>query len=606
MPSQPDFQAVLTADRRVAPPRWALLQRFLIEQMNRAAVSFVRRYTRDDGTLVWRDHWPGMDGSDDGYESFASFPIFYALGGGEHLNELARRQWDAVTWQFTQYGQVHNEFDAYYDWMHHGESSIYIYFFGLADPTAHKDRARALRFAGMYMGEDSDAKNWDPKRKMIRSPINGSRGPCFEMTAEDWSTHRPILANYLCPYEDVPGFPKNDPFGVLDWTDDKVFAEILQRMNQRMVPGDVPLNLNATSLITNAYLYTGQDKYRTWVLEYLKAWERHKQNNGGILPDNVGPNGKIGQRMDGKWWGGYYGWRWPHGAKVLLESCAIAGANALLLTGDASHLDLYRSQSDMLWELGREEEGVFKVPNRHGDGGWFDFGPPDRELPVHLYYLTHSDEDAKRLARCGGSDEPAQVQSFGKGAQFSPEAWHAYMQGRNPDYPEHVLEATHEQMCHRLQRMRDDDGDPNEWDVHHWQEINPVQERALLQLTTGTPGGVYHGGLLHTAVRHFDPQARRPGLPEGVAALVDHVSADGAVLHLVNTNPLEPRRVLVQAGAFGEHDFTKVSSLSGPRDEVQVDAKTFEVRLGPAAHAHVQVGLRRYANQPSYAFPWHA
>ena len=118
--------------------------RHLLEQLHPAAVEFVRKYTRPDGTLIWRDRWPGMDGSDDGYESFYNFPLYYALGGPEEIHGLSRKLWDAVTRQFTEYGQVYKEFDAYYDWMHHGESSIYFYYFGLADPTRARDRARAM------------------------------------------------------------------------------------------------------------------------------------------------------------------------------------------------------------------------------------------------------------------------------------------------------------------------------------------------------------------------------------------------------------------------------------------------------------------------------
>jgi hypothetical protein len=36
-----------------------------------------------DGTLIWRDRWPGMDGSDDPYEGFMNMPLLYALGGSE-------------------------------------------------------------------------------------------------------------------------------------------------------------------------------------------------------------------------------------------------------------------------------------------------------------------------------------------------------------------------------------------------------------------------------------------------------------------------------------------------------------------------------------------
>ena len=158
------------------PPEWALWERQVLDRLYPAALEFVRRYTREDGTLVWRDQWPGMDGSDDGYESFYNFPLYYALGGPEEINALSRRLWDAVTKQFTQYGQVHNEFDGYYDWMHHGEAYTNFYFFGLADPTDQKFRERSLRFAGLYLGEDPAAPNWDAERKLIRSPITGPAG----------------------------------------------------------------------------------------------------------------------------------------------------------------------------------------------------------------------------------------------------------------------------------------------------------------------------------------------------------------------------------------------------------------------------------------------
>ena len=88
------------------------------------------------------------------------------------------------------------------------------------------------------------------------------------------------------------------------------------------------LNLCATSLVTNAYLYTGEDKYRQWVLDYLQAWEARCATNDGIMPDNIGPNGIIGELMGGKWWGGYYGWRWPHGARNIVEPALVAGSCA--------------------------------------------------------------------------------------------------------------------------------------------------------------------------------------------------------------------------------------------------------------------------------------
>ena len=278
---------------RTSSPDWAVRQRYLIDLMDRVAPKFVERYTRPDGIFIWRESWPGMDRSDDGYESYVAFSLGYILGGGEHVHEMARRLWNAVTWQFTHFGTVYREFDAYYDWMRHGESYTYLHYLGMADPNYYVDRQWALRFAGMYIGEDREAPNWDPKHKIIRSPINGSKGPRFEMTTEDWITHRADLSRYRCPYEDFPDIDASDPHFTVDWTDDVTFTKVLRLMNERMVPGDVPFNLNATSLIISAYLYTGDDKYKQWVLDYVQAWMDRTEENGGIIPDYVGPSGKM-------------------------------------------------------------------------------------------------------------------------------------------------------------------------------------------------------------------------------------------------------------------------------------------------------------------------
>ncbi len=606
MPKAKPFAAIDAQGRR-QPPDWALGQRHLIDLMDRAAVAFVERYTRPDGTLIWREAWPGMDGSDDGYESFVTFPLFYVLGGGEHVHRLARKEWDAVTWQFTRYGQVYREFDAYYDWMHHGESYTYLAYLGMADPAHYVERERVLRFAAMYNGEDVEAPNWDPVHKMIRSPINGSRGPRSAMSAEDWVTHRPVLAHYLSPYEDVPGAECADPLCVLDWTDDETFAKILCLMNERMVPGDVPLNLNATSLMTQAYLYTGEEKYKRWVLAYLEAWQERAARNGGIVPDNVGPTGQIGERMGGKWWGGYYGWRWPHGAWIILESTLIAGSNALLLTGDPSWLDLHRSQADLLWSLRQERDGQVVVPFRHGDVGWFDYRPPQARHYLHLYYLTQDRADWERIEkrfpdRATWYTGPA---SFGKAGHFWPERWFGYVCGENDAFPEQAIRDTMACMRGRLDQIDGDDWEGlNEWDVHHWQNLNPVVPEGLVQMAMGTPAAVYHGGLLHASVRYFDPDKRRPGLPEYVAGLVEEVRQDGVRLTLVNTDPLRGREVVVQAGGFGEHRFGQARAVNGEEaGPLNVQDRHLLVRLGPGSQARFDVDMARFVSDPSYAVP---
>lgn len=596
--------ASIHAEERWIPPEWALLQRLLFDTLNQAALEFTARYTRPDGTLIWREHWPGMDGSDDPYEGFCYFPLFYVLGGSEEIHQLSRKLWDAITWQWTEYGQIYREFDAYYDWMHHGESLIYTYYYGLADPTVLKDRQRAIRFASLYTGDDPEATNYDVDKRLIRSPINGSRGPRFIQTAEDWSTHREVLDNYPPPFEDIPGV--EGP--TCPWSNDAVYEQILQRMNKRMSRGDVPLNLTATSLAAHAFMYTGDDRWANWVFDYLDAWKERTDRNGGITPDNVGLSGQIGEYMDGKWWGGYYGWRWPHGSFTILEPLLIAGCNAALLDGDMDHLSLFRSQLDLLWGLGHEVDGRKLVPNKHLDSGWTDYRLMNPIHPIYLWSISMDPRDQERVERLGAGEDWAQAtSSFGKGWIGNTGPWYAYVTGKNPDYPTQILKVTYETIQRQLTRIRSDQGDPAGWDIHHWQLMTPMIVEGLVQLTLGAPMHIYHGGLLHARVRYYDAQAQRPGLPPSVAALVEQMSADSTTICMINLSPYEERDVIIQAGTFGEHCFDEAVVLGQDGEAAgrqQVGGKWLRVVLPPGGGIRLQLQTRRYANQPSYDTPW--
>jgi hypothetical protein len=603
----------ITGTNVAAPPRWALLQRQIFAALDHAALDFADRYTRPDGTLIWRTEWPGMDGSDDPYEGFMNMPLYYALGGAKEVYERSRTIWDGITWQWTEYGQIHREFDAYYDWMHHGESNLFFYFFGLADPDVMKDRQRTRRFAGFYNGEDTEALNWDAERRLMRSPINGSRGPRHHQTEEDWSTHREILDNYLPPFEDLPGI---DRYGMkTPWSDDATYAEILKRINERQSRGDVPLNLGVTSLMTHAFMYTGEEKYRAFVLDYLEAWEERTERNGGIIPDNIGLSGEIGEYNDGKWWGGYYGWRWPHGSVSLLEPLSVAGMNAAALTGEMKHLNLLRSQLDMLWDL-RDGE---LVPNRHYDEGWRDFRHPHPMFGVYLWATSMDEADAARAER-GWAHElfdtvnPA-YSSYGQktagghmGFNGNTAQWFRFMRGQWPDYPEQILEANLITIAGQIAKFRSEENNPLTMDhyresmtIHMWQQLTPMIIEGLAQLTLGGPMHVYHGGLQHARFRYFDPAGERPGLPKGVAALVDGLTADGASLTLVNTDVATAREVIVQAGTFGEHEFA-----GGTLDGVAFAAncRWLVVRLEAGATARLEVAMKRYVRAPNYDTPW--
>ena len=177
-----------------------------------------------------------------------------------------------------------------------------------------------------------------------------------------------------------------------------------------MMHGDVPLNLTATSLVTHAYALTGDDKYRTWVLDYLESWTDRIRRNDGICPDNVGPSGAVGECMDGKWWGGYYGWSWPHGFPTIIEPLTVAAMNAVLLTGDMGYLDIPRGQLDFVQSQGREgQRPVAGAPPPHRFGlAVVSAVPTPAPAPALLHVLCRGGSGPPR-ARAGDEQrmEPA-------------------------------------------------------------------------------------------------------------------------------------------------------------------------------------------------------
>ena len=173
-----------------------------------------------------------------------------------------------------------------------------------------------------------------------------------------------------------------------------------------------------------------------------------------------------------------------------------------------------------------------------------------------------------------------------------------------------MIETTFTSVCNALDRVEADDTDPETRECYHFHRLNPVFPEGLVRMAMGTPAALYNGGLLQAHVRYFDPagSARdvpcRAGLPKHVAALVDKVGADGAHLTLVNTDPVDGHPVLIQAGSFGEHEFTEVSvdDGSGAR-RLAVNGRHLRVELGPAAQVTLDLGMKRFAHKPSYDLP---
>jgi hypothetical protein len=573
---------VLVANELRSPPEWAVLERHVIEVLNEAGEAFVRTYANPDGTLRWKERYEGgMNSSDDLYEGFRGLSLHYAIGGSRKLDILHRQVWEGITRQFTRYGNVYREFDGNWDWMHHGEGYTSFYTFGLARPDDVAFRRRSEAFAAMYSGEDPLSPNYDPEKNMIRAVMNGSRGPKMEWTVRDWIPTNANLVYYHLPYNDIPGV--DTPTG---WINDKTFAIIVKTMSERMAKGDVPINLTLTPLVADAYLYTGDEKYKRWIKRYVQGWVDRTDKNNGITPDNVGLSGEVGEYTGGHWWGGYYGWRWPRGGLDVVRAELTAAKVALMLTGDRNWLELPRSQMAVMRKHGRIENGVYLAPARYGEEGWHHYTPEPVYPYIWLWAMSQDEGDRKNVERL--SLNPS------GGADLE---WFEFLQGRRPGYPVTGLQADLSAIQRRLTPIRNEHGDPETWFDAHWLSRDPMQTGALERLTLGAVPIDRRGEMLHARVRYFCADQRRPGLPDDVAALVTSLRADGATAELVNLSPTEQRRVIVQGGAYGEHRIQAVNDLS-------VNGLFFEVRLAPGAGMMLELSMDLYSGDPSYAFPW--
>jgi hypothetical protein len=255
--------------------------------------------------------------------------------------------------------------------------------------------------------------------------------------------------------------------------------------------------------------------------------------------------------------------------------------SAFLLTGDERYLDTWRKQIDAINSNRRMRNGRWEYPHMYGDQGWYAFAPtPWSYNALELYCLSQRADDAKRA---GDS------------------RWLDYLEGKNPDYPEQALRGALSEVRRRVAGMRDDDTTPDTRLADDPMRFNPATAAPLLQLAMGGMDPGRGGNTLTARLRYFDSQKRRPGLPEDVSALVEKLSGDEAVVTLVNVSQLEPRRLILQGGAYGEHEI--VSAAASGKSQM-VGGRLFAIELAPGAGAKLTLKIKRHVNQPTLALPW--
>ena len=132
-------------------------------------------------------------------------------------------------------------------------------------------------------------------------------------------------------------------------------------------------------------------------------------------------------------------------------------------------------------------------------------------------------------------------------------------------------------------------------------DYNPATTDTLVRLMLGAIPPGREGGLLNARLRYFDPVRKRAGVPEDVAALVSALGDTRTVVTLVNLNPSTARTVVVQAGAYAEHE---IESVTVNGRTAPVNGRDVTLQLAPGSGATLTLTMRRYVNQPTVAFPW--
>ncbi len=575
---------VIRVDTPMAAPEWALLERALLRANAQAVSIFFDRYFDRDGRALCVERWGGDDGPDDASESFGDWPLLHALGAPDEVRRRAHLGWEGHLRQYTlarttrvplaREGMYYREFPTQFDWLHHAEGLRPFFLQGLSEPDDPALLRRAVRYADFYDGSDPTAPNYDPQRRIVRSLLNGSRGPLLRRaTALDWAGDPVEVAGRFAPRHGETSYEQ--------------MLEHFRDYND--VVGDHPQNLLATSLALNAFALTGDAKYRDWAVSYVDAWRERMVANDGIIPTNIGLDGTPGGGAGGKWYGGVYGWAFtvavPGTDRVIHRNTHHLGlngfGNALLLTGDRSYVDAWRRMIEGVNRHKKLIDGREQYPTMHGDDGWYAYRPePYRHGAPEVYYWSMAPADRSRVA-----DHP----------------WLAYLDGRNPSYPVDALRRDLDAVRRGVRAIRDDPSTP---DTRLSDDILAREPVALDSLTELMLGGLPPGNarpVLHCRLRYFDPDRRRPGLPPDVAALVERLTGDAVTVTLVNLDPTRGRAVTLQGGAYGEH---RLKSITLDGREVPLDGDPPTVHLAAGCGATFRVLTDRYARAPSFRRPW--
>lgn len=251
------------------------------------------------------------------------------------------------------------------------------------------------------------------------------------------------------------------------------------------------------------------------------------------------------------------------------------------MTGDQKYVDAWRDMITAVNSQARVVDGRREYPTMFGADGWYGWqAEPWSVGALDVWYWSMRPADRGRV----GSNP-----------------WVDFLDGKNAGYPEAALQRDIDSIPKKVAAIRADRTSPEKRLADNMLDFNPAATDSLVRLMLGALVPGREGGLLNARLRYFDPERRRAGVPEDVAALVSELGDRRTVVTLVNLSATAPRTVIVQAGAYAEHQFASVEWNGRARS---LNAPDVTVQLAPGAGAKVTFATRRYVNRPTVVFPW--
>ncbi len=364
--------------------------------------------------------------------------------------------------------------------------------------------------------------------------------------------------------------------------------------------GDNALNTQYTAGVWLAYLTTGQEKYRKWVLDYSRAWNKAAAGNNGILPFGVETDAlKLGPNGNGEWWKanagfGYEDWG-MNGSSMGFNSLFTAAV--YLDGGDPVHGSGLVSTVKTLF-ANTDEKGLPPSAYSPKHGGWYRTIKGGRTVwPHHIpcmlqraYVLTWSPEVKKLISKYPIAAVTYREKNLARWNRFT------YTGEEKMAFAEGALgggikvNRLWKGMIKSARGSQPRGGDSQ-------RDASPVPSRYNLDLIDGGQWAAANGragGPSTSEVGYFDRSGRRR-LPTGVAALVRHSEKGLIKLYLCNSNG-RPVALTLTGGFYGQH---RIDAIEAGEVKGKPGARLARLTLAPKSVAELTVRITRCMYVPS-------